>query len=145
MEVFAQFAGSAVGVIVSLAGWFLVKREVEKNDQQTRDLQSEVKELREIRVSNLEGCVKENTREISDVRAKFVHKKECAEFREAMVTQLERFNDSTLKLERTSERVDMTMKRQEKMFDQLISAQGQIAATVAQVENLKEEMNHGQD
>ena len=152
-------ASTISGAVVSLVVWLALYRPIKRRDDRMNKLEDDVEDLREQKVKRLEkdvdkaqegrrrlhtdmsACKDAQTERINEIRNTFVHKKECADFREAEAQQFARFNESVLTLARVSERTDIVMKRSEQLLQEVINVKGDVAGMAAQIETTRAELN----
>jgi len=145
--VVAVINGVVAIIIFGFPAWAL-KRWVDRNDEKQEELRAEVARLKDGRVAGLEENVRKHE-ELDDERHRAaamarrdMHEKlSCLDRDTVKWPQFQGLSDryvsATQELARVSERVDMSSRRNEQIFDRMISMKGDLEHTIAHVEAMR--------
>lgn len=138
-------ANAMVNLLVVGLGSFLIKRAVERRDQEVTTMKDDLRRLKEQRIVQIEDAqreIKEDAQaklahaalarkamheELAEIRAKFVHKMECKDMHDKTARQYEKFEASSIELARMAQELKTTARFVNEVNDRQIALMQDLA------------------
>ena len=130
--------------LVNLLVYVLIKRSIEKNDDEFKALRTEVKEHQAARLNKIEGDIVHGTQgrkmlwdAVDSVKETYVRKQDCFAEHMGLEKKVDSFSQTVVKLESVGTKTDAAIDRIESISLQLMQTQKDVAAVCERIKDVR--------